>query len=74
MGVKMADIAKTSGFSVTTVSRVLSGHAKDFRITKGTAEKIKAVAEKMGYRPSQLARGLRTSQTFNIGFGNFQFM
>ncbi|MCZ7646496.1 MAG: LacI family transcriptional regulator [Planctomycetota bacterium] len=65
--VRMSDIADALGVSRTTVSRVLSGKAAPFRIATETAERILKEAERRGYQPSQLARGLRTAFSRTIG-------
>jgi len=58
------DIAKKLNYSTSTISRALRDHHS---IGKKTAEKIKAEAEKMGYRPNTLAAGLRQNKTKTIG-------
>jgi len=61
------EISALCGVSTCTVSRVLSGDAKKYRISDATAKKILKVADKKGYRPNYLARSLNTRQTFTIG-------
>lgn len=51
------DVAAAAGVSVTTVSDALSGKG---RLPEATREKVHAVAEKLSYRPSAIARGLRS--------------
>ena len=53
--VTVKDIAKASGFSVSTVSKTLNGTD---RISPQTAQKIKHIAAKMGYRSSFAAQSL----------------
>lgn len=67
MAVRMSDIADSLRVSRSTVSRVLSGQAQKFRIAPETAERIVKEASRRGYRPSQLARGLRTASTRTLG-------
>lgn len=67
MPLNMKDIADAAGVSRTTVSRVLSGKAEQFRIAAPTAERILAEAKARGYRPSELARGLRTARSNTLG-------
>ncbi|MBW0370816.1 LacI family DNA-binding transcriptional regulator [Ensifer adhaerens] len=50
------DVAAAAGVSVTTVSDALSGKG---RLPEETRAKVQATAEKLGYRPSAIARGLR---------------
>lgn len=62
----IVDIAEKSGFSITTVSRVLNGKADKYRISKATQQKIEAVAEEMNYVPNEFARNLRTGKSKTI--------
>ena len=61
------DIAKRSGFSVSTVSRVLNKEAGKHRISDRTQQLILKVAQELKYRPNQLARSLRLKRTHTIG-------
>ena len=54
--VTLKDIAKKAGVSAMTVSRALNGKMKD--ISPQTAEKIRKIAEEMGYIPNSSARAL----------------
>lgn len=60
-------IAKRSGVSVTTVSRVLSGQAARYRISKETETAVRKLAKELDFVPNQLARGLRLKKTLTIG-------
>ncbi len=60
-------IAETTGLSLTTVSRVLNGVAKKYRISEKTAEKVLLEAGRLGYIPNQAARNLRLKKSFAIG-------
>ena len=60
-------IADESGLSVTTVSRVLSGQAARYRISKPTEAAIRKLAKDSSFVPNQLARGLRLNKTLTIG-------
>lgn len=62
------NIAEKTGLSVSTISRVLNGKAKQYRICDATAELILKTAREMNYTPNQLARGLRLNKTFTIGY------
>ncbi|MDD2511966.1 MAG: LacI family DNA-binding transcriptional regulator [Proteiniphilum sp.] len=62
----IVDIAEKSGFSITTVSRVLNGKADKFRISKETQQKVKAMAEELNYVPNEFARNLRTGRSKTI--------
>jgi len=63
----IASISETTGFSRSTVSRVLNGKASSCRISKETIEKIQAEAQRSNYAPSLIARSLRTNKTNTIG-------
>jgi LacI family transcriptional regulator len=62
----LVDIAKETGTSVSTVSRVLAGGAVAERISDNTRSRVIKVARQMGYRPNLLARGLRTRKTQTV--------
>jgi DNA-binding LacI/PurR family transcriptional regulator len=65
MSVKLEDIAKATGFSIPTVSRVLS-HS-DYPVSKNARNQILKAAKEMGYKPNLSARSLRTDQSNTIG-------
>jgi LacI family transcriptional regulator len=65
--VSIKDIAKEVGVSTTTVSFVLNGKAREKRISEDLKERIMETAGRMNYRPNQVARGLRTGQSFTLG-------
>lgn len=65
--VSIKDIAQEVGVSTTTVSFVLNGKAKEKRISNELRDKILKTAERLNYRPNQVARGLRTGQTHTLG-------
>ena len=65
--VSIKDIAQEVGVSTTTVSFVLNGKAKEKRISDELKDRIIQIAEKLNYRPNQVARGLRTGQTHTLG-------
>lgn len=58
------DIARLAQVSHPTVSRALQNSPL---VNPRTAEKIRKIAEQMGYRASAVARGLVTQQTRTIG-------
>ena len=60
-------ISEQTGYSVSTVSRVLSGKAQRSRISQKAIDIIKAEAKRVNYTPNLLAQGLRTSRTYTIG-------
>lgn len=64
----LQSISEELGISVSTVSRVLNGKGKKYRISQKTEEKVLSTAKKLGYTPNQIARGLRLQKTFTIGY------
>ncbi len=60
-------MAKTLGASVTTISRVLNGLGEQFRISKKTIELVTTTADKLNYRPNNIAKGLRLKKSSTIG-------
>lgn len=67
MTATLEDIARRSGLSVSTVSRVLNNVAGKYRISKETQKLILKTAKDLKYHPNQLARGLRLKKTQTIG-------
>lgn len=57
------DLAKIAGVSPATVSRALAGTGK---ISPKTRERIRKLADELGFRPSTIARNLRTGRTGTI--------
>jgi LacI family transcriptional regulator len=64
--VTIKDIAKNTGYSIATVSRVLNDSGMFY--SKQTYDKIKKAIEELDYHPDGIARGLKTRKTFNIAF------
>ena len=60
----VAELGQIAGVSAGTVSRALADNPL---VNEKTRERIKALAEKHGFRPNQMARKLRTQQTGVIG-------
>ncbi len=58
------DVARLAGVSQSAVSRVFTPGAS---ASKATAEKVRAAAERLGYRPDPLARAMITGRTRIIG-------
>lgn len=63
----LSTISERTGFSITTISRVLSGKYKTYRISDKTNELILKEARKCNYSPNIIARNLRTNKTDTIG-------
>lgn len=65
--VNLKTIANDLNLSPGTVSRVLNGKAKEFRISQETVELVISFTNKIGYSPNLIAKGLQASKTFTIG-------
>lgn len=63
----LADVARESGFSISTVSIVLNDAPLAQSVSTQTKEVIRAAARKMGYRPDAFARSLRSRRSQIIG-------
>src|SRR5574344_2247850 len=62
--VTIYEVAKASGVSLATVSRVINNSDT---VKEDTKKKVMAVIKKLGYKPSGLAQPLATNKTTNIG-------
>ena len=60
-------IASRTGYSVSTVSRVLTGQAEKYRISKKAIDMISETARQVNYQPNLVAQSLRTKQSKTIG-------
>jgi LacI family transcriptional regulator len=67
MAVTLFDIARKSGVSVSTVSRILNKKSVKYRIARETEKLVQKTAKELNYRPNQLARGLRLKKTHTVG-------
>jgi len=65
MSVKLEDIARATGFSIPTVSRVLT--RSSYPVNDDTRKVILEAAQAMGYKPNLSARSLRTDRSNTIG-------
>jgi DNA-binding LacI/PurR family transcriptional regulator len=65
--VTLLDIAGASGFSVSTVSIVLSEAPLSQNVSANTREHIRSIAQQLGYHPDAYARSLRRRSTQTIG-------
>lgn len=64
---KLSDIAQKTGLSISTVSRVVNGKAKHYRISKKTQEIVHNAVKALGYTPNALAQSLRKNYTQTLG-------
>ena len=62
--VKLADIAAVVGVSTVTVSKALSDQKG---VSEELREKIKQLAEEMGYQPPSASKKLASAKQYNIG-------
>lgn len=62
--VKLEDLAKQLNVSKVTISKALRGHPD---ISYSTTEKVKALAEELGYMPNIMARNLSSRRSNTIG-------
>jgi len=65
--VTLADVAKASGFSASTVSIVLNEAPLSRYVAAKTKEHIRKTAQKLGYHPDAFARSLRRRRSNTIG-------
>lgn len=65
--VSLKDVAAAAGVSVSTASRALNGKASEYRISETTEQAVQAAAERLGFRPSQVAQSLRSQRTGLLG-------
>ncbi len=63
----LSSISKRIGVSSTTISRVLSGQSRKYRISESTQKKVLDEAKRCNYTPNIIARNLRTKKTNTIG-------
>ena len=63
--VKLTDVAMAAGVHPGTASRALNPATRG-RVSPETSRRIMKVAERLGYVPNTLARGLRTSKSFVV--------
>jgi LacI family transcriptional regulator len=63
--VKLTDVARAAGVHPGTASRALNPSTVS-RVSPETARRVLKVAQRLGYVPNTLARGLRTSKSFVV--------
>ncbi|MDZ7371747.1 MAG: LacI family transcriptional regulator [candidate division KSB1 bacterium] len=65
--ITLRKIAEMVGCSDSTVSRVLNGKARQYRISAETEQQILKLAKELNFVPNPLAASLRTHRTLTIG-------
>jgi LacI family transcriptional regulator len=58
------DVAQVTGLALSTVSNALAGKS---HVSDPTRALVQAVAERLGYRASAVARALRMQRSFTTG-------
>ena len=62
--VTIHDVAQEAGVTIGTVSKALNGQGK---ISQQTRERIRAAAERLGFRPNDLAQSLLRGRSYTVG-------
>lgn len=62
----ITDIAKKTGLSTTTVSRVINGKGEQYRISEASRKKIMEAVKEMRYVPNIYAANLRTGKSNTV--------
>jgi len=65
--INIKSLSRLVGVAPSTVSRILSGKARQYRIAAETEAKVMEKARELGFRPNYFAHSLNTRKTFNIG-------
>ncbi|HKD97150.1 MAG TPA: LacI family DNA-binding transcriptional regulator [Micromonosporaceae bacterium] len=63
--VKLADVARAAGVHPGTASRALNPLTRD-QVSRETSRRVARAAERLGYVPNQVARGLRTARSYIV--------
>jgi DNA-binding LacI/PurR family transcriptional regulator len=66
--VTIKDVAQAAGVSTQTVSRVMNNFTY---VSDETRQRVEAVVEQLGYRPSTLARSLIQQRSYTLGVVTF---
>src|SRR5262249_15950121 len=62
--VTIRDVARESGVSVSTVSKALNGRGQ---LRSETRTQVRSIAERLGFRPNDIAQSLLRKRTFTVG-------
>lgn len=62
MSVTLKEIAYSAGVDVSVVSRVLNGKADQYRISADCQERVRKIAESLGYLPNAYAVGMKRGE------------
>jgi LacI family transcriptional regulator len=64
--VTLRDVADAAGVHPATASRALNEETREL-VNGDTARRVLAAAERLGYRPNPIARGLKTNRSYTVG-------
>jgi LacI family transcriptional regulator, galactose operon repressor len=64
--VTIRDVAREAGVHPGTVSRALNQETRGL-VNQETAERVLRAAQRLGYRPNRIARGLKTNRSHTVG-------
>jgi len=64
--VTLYEVARAAGVHPATASRALNP-ATQGRVSAATVRRVRAAADRLGYHPNQVARGLRTRRSYTVG-------
>jgi DNA-binding LacI/PurR family transcriptional regulator len=67
---RLLEVAARAGVSATTASLVLSGKARDRRISDEAHERVHKAAQELNYSPNLLTRSLKRGRTHIVSFYN----
>ena len=67
MPIHIEELAKIAKVSKTTVSLVINGRAREYRISKSTEKRVLHLAREHNFVPNPLARGMRLKKTQTLG-------
>lgn len=63
----LIDVSKKTGYSMSTISRVLNGKSEQYRISKSAETIILQTVKELNYKPNIVAQSLRSNISHTIG-------
>lgn len=64
--IKLVDVARAAGVHPGTASRALNPQTRE-QVSPATVRRVARAAQRLGYVPNPVARGLRTARSFLVG-------